>query len=53
VLDKKYDLKFAFEAKPNEARGDMYNATTGHILAFIETLDPSGYEPDKKSSLSA
>lgn len=38
-LDKKYDLKFALEAKPNEPRGDMYNATTGHMLAFIETLD--------------
>jgi xylose isomerase len=39
ALDKKYDLKFALEAKPNEPRGDMYNATTGHMLAFIETLD--------------
>ena len=39
VLDKKYDLRFALEAKPNEPRGDMYNATTGHMLAFIETLD--------------
>jgi len=39
VLDKKYDLKFALEAKPNEPRGDMYNATTGHMLAFIQTLD--------------
>jgi xylose isomerase len=39
VLDKKYDLKFALEAKPNEPRGDIYNATTGHMLAFIETLD--------------
>ena len=39
VLDKGYDLKFALEAKPNEPRGDMYNATTGHMLAFIETLD--------------
>ncbi len=39
VLDKKYDLKFALEAKPNEPRGDMYNATTGHMLAFIATLD--------------
>jgi len=32
-------LKFALEAKPNEPRGDIYNATTGHMLAFIETLD--------------
>ncbi|HEY3474081.1 MAG TPA: xylose isomerase [Anaerolineales bacterium] len=41
VLDKKYDLKFALEAKPNEPRGDIYNSTTGHMLAFIETLDHS------------
>jgi xylose isomerase len=39
VLDKKYDLKLALEAKPNEPRGDIYNATTGHMLAFIATLD--------------
>ncbi len=39
VLDKKYDLKFALEAKPNEPRGDIYNSTTGHMLAFIHTLD--------------
>jgi xylose isomerase len=39
ILDKKYDLKVALEAKPNEPRGDIYNATTGHMLAFIETLD--------------
>ena len=39
VLDKKYDLKFALEAKPNEPRGDIYNSTTGHMLAFISTLD--------------
>ena len=39
VLDQKYDLNFALEAKPNEPRGDIYNATTGHMLAFIETLD--------------
>jgi len=39
ILDKKYDLKFALEAKPNEPRGDMYNSTTGHMLAFIATLD--------------
>ena len=37
--DQKYDLRFALEAKPNEPRGDMYNSTTGHMLAFIETLD--------------
>jgi xylose isomerase len=33
-----YKLKFALEAKANEPRGDMYNATTGHMLAFIGTL---------------
>jgi xylose isomerase len=38
-LDRKYDLKFALEAKPNEPRGDIYNPTTGHMLAFIGTLD--------------
>ena len=39
AMDKKYDLKFALEAKPNEPRGDIYNSTTGHMLAFINTLD--------------
>ena len=39
VNDKKYGLKFALEAKPNEPRGDIYNSTTGHMLAFITTLD--------------
>jgi len=39
ALDRKYDLKFALEAKPNEPRGDIYNPTTGHMLAFITTLD--------------
>lgn len=37
--DQGYDLKFALEPKPNEPRGDMYLATIGHMLAFIETLD--------------
>jgi xylose isomerase len=39
AIDNKYDLKFALEAKPNEPRGDLYLATTGHMLAFINTLD--------------
>jgi len=39
VIDQGYDLKFALEAKPNEPRGDIYNATTGHMLAFIGSLD--------------
>ena len=34
-----YKLKFALEAKPNEPRGDIYLPTTGHMLAFIYTLD--------------
>jgi xylose isomerase len=39
ILDQGYNLKIALEAKPNEPRGDIYNATIGHMLAFIETLD--------------
>lgn len=39
VLDNKYDLKFALEAKPNEPRGDIYLPTTGAMLGFIGTLD--------------
>ncbi len=39
ALDQKYDLKFALEAKPNEPRGDLYSPTTGHMLAFIASLD--------------
>ncbi len=39
VIDQGYDLRFALEAKPNEPRGDIYLPTTGHMLAFIATLD--------------
>ncbi len=39
ALDNHYDLRFALEAKPNEPRADLYNPTTGHMLAFINTLD--------------
>jgi len=39
VMDQGYDLKFALEAKPNEPRSDIYLATTGAMLGFIETLD--------------
>ncbi len=39
VLDQKYDLKLALEAKPNEPRGDIYLPTTGAMLGFIATLD--------------
>lgn len=38
-LDRGYGYKFALEAKPNEPRGDIYMATTGHYLGFIPTLD--------------
>lgn len=34
-----YGYRFALEAKPNEPRGDIYMATTGHYLGFIPTLD--------------
>lgn len=37
--DQGYDLRFALEPKPNEPRGDIYLATVGHALAFIESLD--------------
>ncbi|HCK11223.1 xylose isomerase [bacterium] len=37
--DKKYGMKFALEAKPNEPRADIYFPTTGHYLGLIETLD--------------
>ena len=36
--DKKYDLKFALEAKPNEPRADIFFPTTGAYLGFITTL---------------
>ena len=39
AIDNNYGLKFALEAKPNEPRGDIFNATTGHMLGFISTLD--------------
>jgi xylose isomerase len=39
VKDQGYNLKFAIEPKPNEPRGDMYLATVGAALAFIETLE--------------
>lgn len=38
-LDQKYGFRFALEAKPNEPRGDIYMATTGAYLGFIETLE--------------
>lgn len=39
VREQGYALKFALEPKPNEPRGDIYLATVGHALAFINTLD--------------
>ncbi len=39
VKDRKYDLVFALEAKPNESRHDLYLPTTGSFLGFIQTLD--------------
>lgn len=38
-IDRGYGYRFALEAKPNEPRGHLYFATTGHYLAFIQTLD--------------
>jgi xylose isomerase len=38
-IDKGYGFRIALESKPNEPRGDIYMATTGHYLGFIPTLD--------------
>jgi xylose isomerase len=38
-IDRRYGFRFALEAKPNEPRADIYMPTTGHYLAFINTLD--------------
>ncbi len=39
VQSQGYPLKFALEAKPNEPRGDIFLPTSGHMLAFIYTLE--------------
>jgi xylose isomerase len=39
VLDSGYPMRFAMEPKPNEPRGDIFLATVGHALAFIERLE--------------
>ncbi len=39
VKDKKYNLRFALEPKPNEPRSDIFLPTTGAMLGFIATLD--------------
>jgi xylose isomerase len=47
--DRRYDLRFALEAKPNEPRGDIYFPTTPSYLAFIDTLahpDMVGVNPE-------
>ncbi len=38
VIDHKYPMRFAFEPKPNEPRGDTFLPTVGHALAFIGSL---------------
>ena len=49
VRDRRYELVFALEAKPNEPRSDIYFPTTGHMLHFITTLahaDMVGVNPE-------
>ena len=41
VVERKYDLRFAIEPKPNEPRGDILLPTIGHAIAFIEKLEHS------------
>lgn len=38
-ISQGYGYRFALEPKPNEPRGDIFLATIGHALAFIDTLD--------------
>lgn len=48
-IERGYGYRFALEAKPNEPRGHMYFPTTGHYLAFIQTLahkDMVGVNPE-------
>jgi xylose isomerase len=56
IRDQRYDLQVALEAKPNEPRGDIYLATTGAMLAFIQTLDHPemvGVNPEMAHELMA
>jgi xylose isomerase len=39
VVSRGYDIRFAFEPKPNEPRGDIFLPTVGHALAFINALE--------------
>lgn len=41
VIERKYDIRFAIEPKPNEPRGDILLPTIGHAIAFIERLEHS------------
>jgi xylose isomerase len=43
VRERRYDIRFALEPKPNEPRGDILLPTIGHALAFINELD----EPER------
>ncbi|MGZ4649818.1 MAG: xylose isomerase [Kineosporiaceae bacterium] len=38
-IDRRFDLRFALEPKPNEPRGDILLPTVGHALAFITSLE--------------
>jgi xylose isomerase len=39
IREQGYHLRIALEPKPNEPRGDIFLATVGHVLAFIERLE--------------
>ena len=39
IKDRGYDMRIAFEPKPNEPRGDIFLPTVGHALAFIAELE--------------
>lgn len=41
LADKGSPMKVAIEPKPSEPRGDIFLPTTGSIIGFIATLDPS------------
>jgi len=48
-VDRRYDLRFAIEPKPNEPRGDILLPTIGHAIAFIGSLqhaDRVGVNPE-------
>ena len=39
AVERRYELRFAIEPKPNEPRGDIFLPTVGHALHFISMLD--------------